>query len=452
MQHETSLSAGSAAKVQSAPMPLRPPNVSRYLYSFAVCLALPFLVVRLAWRGFRNPPYWKHWRERFGGGEALPAVRQRLWLHAVSLGEMRAALPLLDTLRVRYPFLDILITTTTPTGRAQAVQVLGQAASVRYFPFDLGFLLGRFLNRTSPTLAVIMEKELWPNMLHHCAARNIPVLLANVLLSERSARGYRRFRSLFREPLSRTAAAGVQSEPDGERLASLGVLRERIHLTGNLKSDLVVPVGLHQQAQQLRDTFGVNRNVWIAASTHEGEEEIILRAFAGVREALRDCFLILVPRHPERFASVAARCQSLGYGVLRRSERPESCAGADILLGDTMGELLLLYAASDLAFVGGSLVPHGGHNMLEPAALGVPVIAGSHLFNFREIAAALRDAGAMCIVNDAAELRDAVSSFLDDVGARRRAGESGKAVVAQSSGALAHTLRLLDDYIDVGGV
>jgi 3-deoxy-D-manno-octulosonic-acid transferase len=293
-----------------------------------------------------------------------------------------------------------------------------------------------------------METELWPNILHICAARAIPVLLANVRLSEQSAAGYRRVASTMRAMLSGVSLIAAQTRDDAERLIALGADADKVRVTGNTKFDVKLPASLSEEAQVMRRCFGVDRGVWIAASTHEGEEEQVLTAFERVRAEVSDSLLVLVPRHPERAGAVAALCKKRGYSVVTRTRSPESCADAQVFVGDTMGELPLFYAASDVAFVGGSLVREGGHNMLEPAALGVPVIFGPHVFDVAEISARLVEAGAGRKVRDARELGGQVVKFLGDANLRHTAGAEGRRFVEGNRGALNLVMGLVEELVD----
>jgi len=419
----------------------------RAIYSGLHYLLVPGLVAYLAWRGLRNRGYWSRWGERFGFVRP-PAGRSTVWVHAVSVGEVQAAVPLVRALKTRHPELGVLVTTTTPTGAEQVTRALGREAEHRYVPYDLPGAVGRFLDRVDPVLAVILETEFWPNMLHACARRSVPVVAANVRLSARSAAGYRRIGALTREMLAHVRVIAAQTAADAERIAALGAPPERIHVTGSVKFDVRLPASLREEAQALRRLWGVDRGVWIAASTEEGEDELILDAHRRVLERFGDALLVLVPRHPERFAKVAALCRRRGYRTARRTEKPCSCAEVEVFVGDTMGELPIFYAASDLAFVGGSLVPSGGHNMLEPAALGVPVILGPHVFNFADIARNLRASGAAVEVADGGGLAEVICRYLSDANLRHAAGEHGRAFVAANRGALERVLALVEGALE----
>ncbi len=413
----------------------------RYLYSLLFYLIQPLVLLRLWWRGRKAPDYRHRWAERFG---FFPALQQPgcLWVHAVSMGETRAALPLIRELLQRYPDRAVLVTTTTPTGSRQVRDALGEQVHHVYAPYDLPDVVNRFLNRTRPSLVLIMETELWPNWFHQCRSRNIPVVLANARLSERSAQGYARLPRLIAEALNGVEIA-VRSEIEAQRFRELGATR--VQVTGNIKYDLKLPEGLAQQAQEL----GLKkRPVWIAASTHAGEDEPILDAYAQLRKRWPELLLLLVPRHPERFDEVAQLCRTRGWRVLRRSEKQACSRETDVFLGDTMGELLLFYAAvRGVAFVGGSLVPVGGHNVLEPALLGLPVLFGLHMFNFSKEARLLLAAEAAWQVQDVQGMVQIMTELLADLEQIYEAGQRGRVVVEDNRGALAALLKIIQEVL-----
>ena len=401
-------------------------------------------VLRLGLRGLRNPAYWRRWSERFG---YAPVMQQAgcIWLHAVSVGETRAAVPLVRALMQHYPGRRILITTMTPTGSDQVRELFGKQVEHCYVPYDLPTAVWRFLGRTRPALAIIMETEFWPNLFHQCRKHNIPLVLANVRMSEKSVRGYQRFAGFTRATLANVSRVGAQTEADAGRMRVLGAAQ--VEVTGSIKFEMDVPADLVAKAAALRNGFG-DRPVWVAASTRVGEEEYVLDAFAHLRARIPRLLLVLVPRHPERFDSVAKLCHQRGFRVERRSERRDSVApDTAILLGDTMGEMLLFHAAADVSYIGGSLVPLGGQNLLEAAAVGTPVVFGPHMFNFNDISRMALERGAGRQVQDAAELANAVTGYLENPAARRAAGEAGQRMVTENRGALAKTLTLLGQML-----
>lgn len=420
----------------------------RGLYSLLLYLGLPLVLARLYWRGRRAPEYRRRWGERLGFVEPLPGAGG-IWIHAVSVGETRAALPLARALRERYPQAPLLITTTTPTGSRQVRDAFGETVAHVYAPYDLPDAVNRFLDRTRPRLGVIMETELWPNLFYACELRGIPLIVANARLSERSARGYARFAGLSRQTLARTAVIAAQAEADAARFRALGA--PRVQVTGNLKYDLTLPEDLAECGAELRRALGVNKPILIAASTHAGEEEPVLDAFAELRRTRPELRLVLVPRHPERFAGVAELCAGRGLRVIRRSEGRPCDPATDVFLGDTMGELLLFFAAADVAFVGGSLVEVGGHNVMEPALLGLPVLFGPHMFNFADASRQLLEAQAAWQVADAAELAATAAGLFAAPARRQAAGRRGRQVVENNRGALAALLAIIAGVLAAPG-
>lgn len=426
------------------------------MYSFLHYLLMPFILLRLFLRSRKAPAYRDRWRERFGFGPNLPTEKPGIWIHAVSVGEVQAALPLTHALLARYPKSHILVTTTTPTGAALVARALGAAVTHRYAPYDLPDCVGRFLDRANPSLVLILETELWPNLLLACGKRSLPVILVNARMSARSARGYGRIGKTTRAMLANLTAIAAQGRADADRLIKLGADPARVGITGSIKFDVEIPPHTRDAGRELRQYWGENRPVWIAASTHEGEEEGILAAFRMVRQSIPDCLLILAPRHPERFSRVATLVRDHGYRTLTRSQLPRAdaaprattaptspCPDVEVLVGDTMGEMLLLYAASHVAFVGGSLLPIGGHNPLEPAALGIPTLFGQHMFNFLEIAQNLCRHGGARQVADETALADALIALLRHAHARHEMGTKAADFVADNRGALDRIMAMI---------
>lgn len=417
-------------------------------YNGLLRLLVPVILVRLLWRGLRNRGYWYRWGERFGCGPRLTSGRRVLWIHAVSVGEVRAAVPLVRALQDQYPEHTLLITTMTPTGSAQVRALFDATVEHCYVPYDLPSAVERFLDRAHPEVAVIMETELWPNLFHACARRHIPLCVANVRMSEASMRGYRKVARLTCATLAQVTRFGVQTQADAARVKYLGAPESAITVTGSIKFELKLPASLRESAEVLRHEWGWERPIWIAASTHPGEDEMVLEAYARLKTRSPRLLLVLVPRHPERFSLVAKMVRKAGLHTVLRSEQVGGLApDTEVLLGDTMGELQLFFGATDVAFIGGSLVPTGGHNVLEACALGVPVVFGPHMFNFHEIATMTRERGAGRQVNDADSLAAAVADYLENANARFEAGEAGKRMVAENRGALERTLTLLQELI-----
>ena len=416
----------------------------RTLYTIVLYAVMPWVWLRLVWRGRRDRDHLRHVGERLGFGPSADAGG--ILVHAVSVGEVQAALPLLDLMleKRRGP---ILLTTTTPSGRRRGESLLSGRVAQRYLPWDLPGAIRRFLARTAPRVVVVLETELWPNLIHACSERSIPLVYVNARLSERSAAGYRRFRRLFAPALARVSAVAAQTRDDAARLVAAGALPDRVVVTGNTKLDVAVPAAARESGEHLRRRIGASRRVWIAASTHEGEEEAVLDALARVREEVKGCRLILVPRHVERAGRIASLVRRRGYSAsLRTGGFDES---ADVLVGDTMGELPVFYAASDLAFVGGSLVDVGGHNLLEPAALGIPALTGPHTRNFADLAASLGAVGAVRTVHGAEDLARTVADLLRDPNRRHRMGEEGRRFVHSNGGARERTMAVIDRLLEV---
>jgi len=414
--------------------------MNRTLYTLLFHLGLPLVFLRLLWRAWRAPAYSRRIGERFAIG--LPPFKPGgIWVHAVSVGESIAAAPMIRELMRRYPELPMTVTCMTPTGSERIRALFGDSVQHCYLPYDLPWAAARFLMRVRPQLAVVMETELWPNHIHQCAVRGIPMALANARLSERSTRGYARFARLTAPMLAELSFIAVQTAAEAERFCRLGARPECVEVTGSIKFDISIDPALPEAATALRNHWGAaGRPIWIAASTHAGEDDILLAAHRQLLAAHPDALLILVPRHPERFGAVYELCRKQNFSAVRRSldESPETTT--QVLLGDTMGELLFLYALSDVAFVGGSLVPTGGHNLLEPAALGKPVLTGPHLFNFLDIAAQLRDAGALCEITSASELAAAIEALWNDPERAERMRSAGFSVLHNNQGALARLL------------
>ncbi|HCP53991.1 MULTISPECIES: lipid IV(A) 3-deoxy-D-manno-octulosonic acid transferase [Pseudomonas] len=423
--------------------------MNRSIYSLLFYLGLPLIAVRLAWRAWRAPAYAKRIAERFAFG--LPPLQPGgIWVHAVSVGESIAAAPMIRQLLERYPQLPLTITCMTPTG-SERIQAMFSGAEYQgrvqhcYMPYDLPWAAARFLKRLQPKLAVIMETELWPNHIHQCARRGIPVALANARLSERSARGYARFAKLTAPMLAELDLIAVQTQTEAQRFRDLGARAECVDVTGSIKFDLRIDPALLARAAELRAQWAAqDRPIWIAASTHEGEDEQVLLAHRQVLEGDPRALLILVPRHPERFNSVFELCRREGFNTQRRSTAAAVTAEHQVLLGDTMGELLFLYALADLAFVGGSLIASGGHNPLEPAALGKPILMGPHVFNFLEITALLRSAGALLDVDSGEQLAVQLKQLWQQPQQAEAMHSAGLAVMQANQGALQRLLDGLD--------
>ena len=407
--------------------------MSRTLYSFIFLLFMPVVLLRLLVRARKAPAYRRRWRERFAmGGDLRP---EGIWVHAVSVGESIAAAPLIRQLMHRYPELPITVTCMTPTGSMQIRKLFADQVGHAYLPYDLPWLQRRFMRRLRPRIGIIMETELWPNLVQVAKDRGIPVVLANARLSERSARGYRRISWLVEPMFAALDWVAVQTQAEAMRFERLGVRPQAMLVTGSIKFDLHPDPETRRQAEALRASWGA-RPVWIAASTHAGEDEQVLAAHRHVLETHPEALLILVPRHPERFADVAELIEKAGMPLVRRSAGVAPTATDQVFLGDSMGELMLLYGCADVAFVGGSLVATGGHNYLEPAALGLPIISGPHRYNFTEISELLEGAGALRQVRDIKTLAAAINEWLEHPKVASQAGAAGQRVVQDNQGAL----------------
>lgn len=417
----------------------------RLLYSALYYCLMPCIVLRMLWRSRLAPAYRQRWSERLGYFRGLPDDGvPAIWVHAVSVGETIAAAPLVESMLQQFPDYRVVLTTTTPTGSERARALFGDRVLHVYAPWDLPGSLRRFLDRTRPRLLIIMETELWPNMLHYTRASGCNVMLANGRMSQRSARGYARVAGLTRQLLSSLNVVACQTLEDSKRFLALGVAPAVLHVTGSVKFDVTLDESLRNQAAELRRTFMVGgRPVLVAASTHPGEEALVLAAFRDIRRTRSDCLLVLVPRHPERFEKVHGLCVREGWQVVRRSSDSEPSGADDILLGDTMGELLLLLGTATVAVVGGSLLAHGGHNVLEAAVWGVPAVSGPHMENFAEVSARLEAAGAVIRLDTPGALSDTLQRLLDDADLRQRMGMAGLQVLDENRGASARLLALV---------
>jgi len=427
------------------------------VYRLATYLLAPLLLLHLGWRSLREPGYRHRWRERFAwylpglGPDNKPDIEPGgLVLHAASVGEVNAAAPLIRALLSRCPGVPLTVTCFTPTGSARIKALLGEQVQHVYIPLDLPGPVQRFFRRTQPCLLIIMETEIWPTLYHAAARQNIPIVLANARISDASFPRFLRLRPLMRHALQQVSVIAAQSTRDAQRFGALGASSDRIRVTGNLKFELALPPGLREQGQELRRAWGEQRPVFLAASTREGEEGPVLDAFQGVLKHFPTALLILAPRHPARFSQAVQLASASGLSVHLVSAGLSHPASVQCLVVDAMGELLRFYAACDVAFVGGSLVAVGGHNMLEPAALSVPVLIGPHTFNFANISGELLAAGGAKRVLNAAQLEQALSLLLGDAALRKKMGSAGLALVAQGQGALARTLEITDRLLADG--
>lgn len=404
----------------------------QFLYSQLIRLILPFVLLRLWWQGRKAPALRRNLAHRIGLVPRIPGTV--VWVHAVSVGETIAAAPMIRRLLARDPQITILMTAMTDTGLAQARKMFGDQVRYAYAPYDTPGSIRRFLDRARPRILVIMETEIWPNMIRQSRIRGVPVFLINARLSERSARGYERVRGLVLPIMQSISWVAAQAEKDAERFRRIGVAPRKVEVTGSVKFDVDIPEDIRQSALALRRKLA-GRPVWIAGSTHGGEDVQLLAAHQELLVAHPDALLILVPRHPERFDSVANKAMSRGLALARRS-RGQDPVSAQVYLGDTMGELMMLYGVSDIAFVGGSLIERGGHNPLEPAAWGIPVFSGPHVFNFETIYQRLLDDTGVKIVANAEELASFLIYLFSHPNERQAIGHRALSVVNKNRGAL----------------
>ncbi|HQO16732.1 MAG TPA: lipid IV(A) 3-deoxy-D-manno-octulosonic acid transferase [Methylotenera sp.] len=418
--------------------------MNRIFYSILLYLVLPFVPLKLLLRGIKQPAYRLHWRERFGF-YPLPRSKPVIWLHCVSVGETRAAAPLIHALLNQYPHHQILLTHTTPTGRATSEQLFGDKVQRVYLPYDLPFAVMRFLRHFKPVVGVLMETELWFNLIAGCKRLNIPLLLVNARLSEKSAQGYAKLGHLVSTGLQNLSAIAAQTAQDAARLTQLGA--NNVQVVGNLKFDVIPPRDVLQQGRQMRSLWGASRPVFLAASTREGEEAIIIEAITAAK--IPNLLTVIVPRHPQRFNEVETLMQQRGLRYQKRSALKQTVENEiQWVLGDSMGELFTYYASADICLVGGSLLPFGGQNLIEAMRVGKPVLIGEHTFNFKEVSALAVAQCAAWRVADAQALTVAVQTLLAAPHKQVEMGAKGLALCEASQGATQATLNIISQYID----
>ena len=418
----------------------------RLAYVLLSYLLSPLYAMYWIFRGLVNRAYWDRLGQRLGFGYPVLSAGS-IWIHAVSVGEVQATVPLVRALQDRFPNRQLLITTITPTGAARVPSLYGDRVTHCYVPFEIPFAVRNFFNSIKPDLALVMETEIWPNLYDACGSRQIPLILVSARISPQSVNRYRRFLPLFRETLSHGIVIAAQSETDAERFRSLGAAPERTWVTGNIKFDFETPADLESRGEAFRNENFAGRPVWVAASTHDREEEQVLLAHQKLLEEVPEALLILVPRHPERFGTVRSLLRKKGIEFVSRTDEVPSPRNTGVFLGDTMGELPMFYAASDIAFVGGTLVPIGGHNLLEPAALGLPIVTGPHLFNTQDIANMFSELGAFIQVQDATGLATALERLFRDRGEAEKMANKGRTILAENRGALQRLLDLMEPLI-----
>ena len=417
----------------------------RFLYNLFTYLMLVPYAGYWIFRALVNPAKPAHLRQRFGFG--FPRIDRSIWIHAVSVGEVQAAAPLINNLLQRFPDEQLLVTTVTVTGAERVRALFGDSVKHSYIPVEFPHAVALFFRSVNPLAALIMETEIWPNLYRGCGIRNVPLILVSARISPRSITGYRRLLPLIRETLSHGIIIAAQSQSDADRFLSLGASPDRTHVTGSIKFDIELPVAIVEQGSALRRELIGDRPVWIAASTHDGEEQQVLNAHGKLLKRFPDLLLILVPRHPERFADVRALIEKSGFECVARTEDRPCTPSTAVFFGNTMGEVPLFYGMSDVAFVGGSLVRVGGHNLLEPAAQGLPIVSGPHLFNAQDIADMFIAAQACRIVNDADGLVEVVAELLKNPALAGSVGENGLALLHANRGSLQRLLVLLEPLL-----
>lgn len=428
----------------------KPIHTMRTIYSALFLLLTPFFVVRLCWRSRKLPAYRHRIAERFAAVPTPPKSQPCIWVHAASVGEFIAFKPIVDEM-LSWGSHAVYITTMTPTGSARVVETYGERVGHSYVPYDIGFLISKFLHRVQPTLAIFVETELWPNTLYHCKKQGVITLLANGRLSEKSLRGYRRLSWLSRPMIASLSCSAIQYEADAQRFKTLGLNPETCLVSGSIKFDIELNMHTIESAKFLYSQIqqGLPRKIFVAGSTHKGEEEIILSAYRQIKMSFPSCLLIMVPRHPDRFSEVAALCESWGYKLARRSDQQAPVMETDVLLADTMGELLMLYGCSHVAFVGGSLIDRGGHNYLEAAAWGLPIISGPSTFNFAAISDMLEQANAMFIADSDKLIAAEVLKLFSNEELAKRKGLAGAKIVKQNRGAKAKLILLIKGLLNL---
>jgi len=417
----------------------------RFIYNvLTYILLLPYAAYWFV-RAVINKDYRHKLGQRFG--MSYPQLERSIWIHAVSVGEVVAAAPLVRALRRLYPDMPLLVTTVTPTGAARVAAIFGDDVHHAYIPFEMPVAINTFFASVNPLITLIMETEIWPNLYHGCGARKIPLVLVSARISPKSVDSYRKLLPLFKETLSHGIVIAAQSKADAERFVSLGASQKRTRITSNIKFDIELPVDIAELGGELRRDLFPNRPVWIAASTHDKEEGMILDAHERLLQRHQDLLLILVPRHPQRCSVVRELLEKRGLSSVLRTQQKPCDPDTLVFLGDTMGEVTLFYAASDIAFVGGSLVPIGGHNLLEPAALGIPIVTGPYVFNAQEIADRFLDNAACCMVENPDELVATVDRLLSNLDDARELGTNGLNILTNNRGALKRLLQVIEPLI-----
>ncbi|MGZ5051993.1 MAG: lipid IV(A) 3-deoxy-D-manno-octulosonic acid transferase [Methylobacter sp.] len=418
----------------------------RAVYTCLFYLLIPFILARLIWRSLKAPAYRLRWDERFAFyRRKFP--QNVVWFHAVSVGEAEALFPLVKRIQQRHPEAKLLITTTTPTGSSRVLAVMKNSVEHVYFPYDTPDAIHRFMDCFKPKIAVIMETEIWPNLFTYCGNHNVPLYVVNARLSERSASGYRKISALIAPALASVKMIAAQTHDDAKRFISIGAPVENVKVLGNIKFDVDVPNDLIEHGLQLKTIAFGGRFVWLIASTHKNEEAILLEIYNEIKQKIPGLLLVIAPRHPERFADVKNICEQYQLSVVVRTSGQVCDSYTDVYLADTMGELKMLYAAADVAFVGGSMVPVGGHNILEAAAVGTPVLFGPYMSNFKAIAEGVLRQNAAIQCQEQADIANAMIALYTDSAYRQSLAEKGKAFIRQNQGSLDKVVDMLGQDI-----
>ncbi|MCX7553249.1 lipid IV(A) 3-deoxy-D-manno-octulosonic acid transferase [Marinicella sp. S1101] len=417
-------------------------------YSLVTTILTPLVLIRLATRGIKTKAYLQRWHERFGWFKSPKFKTKSIWVHAVSVGEVNAAIPLIKALMEKYQDHCFVLTTITPTGSDRVQQIFGDQVFHVYLPYDLPGAVKRFLRKTKPDLAVIMETEIWPNLFRFCKKRDIPIVVANARLSEVSMKGYRWVESLAAKAFNDTAYVAAQTITDAKRMIQLGCYPEKIFVVGSLKFDIIIEDPIIEKGQEIRDHYQNSRLVWIAASTHQDDEIEVLDAYAVLKQRHPKLMLVIVPRHPERFQSTTQACRQKGFNTQLRSENGLVDIEGDVFVVDTMGEMLEFYASSDIAFVGGSIANIGGHNVLEAAVFSLPVLVGPNTHNFTEITQILNDCGGSQTVHDANDIIRSMEYLIENQEARIKMGQAAYELVKRNRGAVQLTMNLIESAME----
>lgn len=422
-------------------------SLMRLLYTLLFYLLTPFVLFRLYWRGFKAPEYRKRWAERLAFYKNQ-YPQNIIWIHAVSVGEAEAVFPLVKLLQNQYPNDKFLVTTTTPTGSARVQVVLADTVTHVYLPYDLPCVINRFLKAFKPKIAIVMEKEIWPNLYAGCEKNKIPLTIINARLSANSAKGYKKIPALVKPALNSVAWVATQTEEDKQRFIEIGAKEKYISAAGNLKFDVELDETILEQAQKIKKSTFANRFVWIIASTHDAEEVIFFDCYLQLKKQIPELLLMIVPRHPERFETVKQLAEKKGLNTCMRSSREQCSDDIDVYIADTMGELKLLYGTADICFVGGSMVPIGGHNILEPATMNIPIMFGPHMVNFKEIARNVLDLDAAVQCADTQALIETVLHFYSDEDYGRDMALKAKQFVQRNQGATKKIAGLIADILN----